>query len=236
MSRNDGQMILYVGVSRSGKSVPVKRIAEAHPRVLAWDPKGEYAFQLGFHHCTTKEELLAAVLDTTGAGKIAFTHSDPKMFEFWCEIAFNFNRQAPAVLIAEELAAVTNSSKASGAWGRLVNQGLAYEPLILATVQRGQEVDKSVMNNASFVHVCMHNTDDDAEYIARKLGVDIDLVPRKPLEFFQWRSGSGVVCSGKIDFKGAVSGNWKEGTPQFRIGNKLQKFTQQGRFSGLNYG
>lgn len=236
MQRNDGQMILAIGVSRSGKSVLIKRIAEKRKRVIAWDPKGEYAFQMGFTACTSPEEFLEAARSTTGDGRIAFIHSDPKMFELFCEVAFNFNRQAPSVIICEELAAVTGTAKAAGAWGRLVNQGLAYEPLILATVQRGQEVDKSVMNNCSFIHVCMHNTDDDALYISRKLGVDIDLIPREKLQFIQWRSGSGVVCSGKIDFNGAKSDIWREGTPQLRVGGKIKRIDDWGRFVGVNYG
>lgn len=235
-TRKDGQMIIAIGVSRSGKSVIIKRIAEKRNRVIGWDPKGEYAFQMGFDACTEPQEFLEKARATTGAGKIAFISSDPKHFELFCQVAFNFNRQAPAAIICEELAAVTGTAKAAGAWGRLINQGLAYEPLILATVQRGQEVDKSIMNNASFIHVAMHNTDDDAAYIARKLGVDIDLIPRKPLEFFQWRSGSGVVCSGKIDFKGANSKIWQQGSPQFRIDGKLKKFSDDGRFVGVNYG
>lgn len=235
-TRKDGQMIILIGVSRSGKSVPLKRIVEKRDRVIAWDPKGEYAFQMGFDACTEPQEFLEKARATTGAGKIAFISSDPKHFELFCQVAFNFNRQAQAAIVCEELAAVTGTAKAAGAWGRLINQGLAYEPLILATVQRGQEVDKSIMNNASFIHVAMHNTDDDAAYIAKKLGVDIDLVPRQKLEFFQWRSGSGVVCSGKIDFKGAKSKIWQEGSPQFRIGGKLKKFSEDGRFVGVNYG
>ncbi|WP_411991368.1 hypothetical protein [Agarivorans sp. DSG3-1] len=235
--RHDGKMILFIGVSRSGKSVPVKRIVEKQKRVLAFDPKGEYVAQMGFKGFTDKGEFLKAVRECTGGGKFSLIASDPKSFQFFCDVAFNWNRQAPAAVVCEELAAVTNSSKAAGAWGRLINQGLAYQPLIIGTVQRGQEVDKTLMNNASFVHVCRHNTDDDAAYIASKLGISVTEIPREPLQFFQWTSDKGIVCRGVIDFKGASGKNWKEGSPRFRAKgkNKLLTLTNSGEFQGVIY-
>lgn len=232
--RNDGELILSMGVSRSGKSVLVKRIAEQFERVIAFDPKGEYVHQMGYEACLTPAEFIEKARATKGAGKLAFVASDPKSFELFCEVAFTFNREAPALIIPEELAAVTGTAKAQGAWGKLINQGLAFGPTILGTVQRGQEVDKSIMNNATYLHICMHNTDDDAAYIAKKLGIDMDVVPRKPLDFIQWRSGQGLLCSGKIDFAGAKSKYWQEGTPRFLINNQPKKLNKT-RFSSVKY-
>ena len=233
--RNDGQLILAIGVARSGKSVLVKRIAEQQAeRVLVFDPKGEYVHQLGFTACLSEQELLEQAKATTGAGKLAFIASSPAEFERFCQVAFTFNRQAPALIVCEELAAVTNTVKARGAWGRLVNQGLAFEPTIIATVQRGQEVDKSVMNNATYLHLCMHNTDDDAQYVAKKLGIALEQVPRQPLAFLQWRSGLGVVCQGQIDFHGKASGHWPDGTPRFFIGKQRCRL-DGARFAEVNY-
>ncbi|WGW00342.1 hypothetical protein QF117_09195 [Vibrio sp. YMD68] len=232
--RNDGELILSMGVSRSGKSVLVKRIAEQFERVMAFDPKGEYVHQMGYEACLTPAEFIEKARATKGTGKLAFVASDPKSFELFCEVAFTFNREAPALIIPEELAAVTGTAKAQGAWGKLINQGLAFGPTILGTVQRGQEVDKSIMNNATYLHICMHNTDDDAAYIAKKLGIDMDVVPRKPLDFIQWRSGQGLLCSGKIDFVGAKSKHWQEGSPRFLINNQPKKLNKT-RFSGVKY-
>ncbi|MBE0470986.1 MAG: hypothetical protein IBX55_15945 [Methyloprofundus sp.] len=201
-TRPDGTIGLYMGITRSGKSTPIKEIVKQRDRVLAFDPKGEYV-QMGFVKCETRAELLKALMDTTGAGKIAFVANSRKDFEFWCDCAFNWNRQKEAVLVPEELANVTNSGKAQDSWGRLINQSLAFNPLILATVQRGSEVDKGVMNNASYLHIAQHQTNDDAEYIASKIGVDVSLIPREQYKFIVWRGGKGLlVRSGSIQKKG----------------------------------
>ncbi|WP_234494849.1 hypothetical protein [Vibrio maritimus] len=232
--RKDGQLILSLGIARSGKSTLVKRIAEQFNRVIAFDPKAEYVTQLGFEACVTPEELISKARDLDSDGKLAFVAHDKKAFELFCEVAFVFNQQKPALIICEELAAVTNVAKASGAWGRLVSQGLAYEPTIIGTVQRGQEVDKSIMNNATFLNICQHQTDDDANYIAKKLGIDVAMVPREPLKFIQWRAGKGLLCAGHIDHAGASSAHWPKGTPRFLINNSPKKLNKT-QFATVKY-
>ena len=214
---SDGTMVLLIGVSRSGKSVFLKRAIESEPRVLAFDPKGEYPAQMEFTKCESRAELLNALQSSPGDARIAYVSRGKKEFDFFCACAFTWNRQAPAVIVCEELAEVTHSGKADGNWGRLVSQGLAFQPTIYATVQRGQEVDKSVMNNATYLHITRHNTTDDQEYIAKKLGCDVCLIPGEPLKFIQWTSDKGVVVNGTVDFvKNRPNKFWKNGQPRFR--------------------
>lgn len=225
--RPNGVLVLAVAISRCGKSVWVKRVTEKHKRVLVFDPKGEYVFQMGFKACYTKSELEEALKNSKGDARIAYVKHDKKEFDFFCDCAFNWNRQAQAVIICEELANVTNSGKASGNWGRLVSQGLAYGPLIIGTVQRGQEVDNSIINNATFLHVGKHSTDDDAKYIAKKLGVTIDRIPREPYRFLQWNAQNGVLVEFSSDLvKGKKNAMWPEGLPRFRtLGGKRKVLT-----------
>jgi len=235
-NRPDGTMILIAGVSRSGKSVFLKRIIEKHRRAIAWDPKAEYQSQLGFTAYHDRHSFLEAIKAAgDGAATIAYTSNNAKDYDFFCDCAFNFNRTAQAAVVCEELGVVTSSGKAAGHWNRLVNQSLAYGPLLVGTIQRGQEVDKTIMNNCSFIHIARHNTDSDAMYMAAKLGIDISVIPREPLKFVQWSSDKGVICEGSIDFKGAKSKVWGEGSPRFLINNKPQKVGSDGRFDGFTY-
>ena len=235
-SRKDGTMILIAGVSRSGKSVFLKRAIEKHKRAIAWDPKAEYQSQLGFDAYHDRHSFLESLKEAgTGNARIAYTSNSAKDYDFFCDCAFNFNRAESAAIICEELGVVTSSGKAAGHWNRLINQSLAYAPLLIGTIQRGQEVDKTIMNNCSFMHIARHNTDDDAIYMAHKLGIDLSLIPRKPLEFLQWSSDKGVICSGVIDFKGAASKNWAEGTPRFLVDGKTQPLQNDGRFKNFTY-
>lgn len=225
--RPDGSLILLLGVSRSGKSVYLKALLEKFKRVIVWDPKGEYVAQMGFTECKTKVDLVNAAKSTTGAGRIAFVSQGAKNFDFFCGVAMAWNKQAMCAIIPEELAEVTNAGKAAGNWGRLVSQGLAFGPTIIGTVQRGQEVDKSIMNNATYLHICRHNTESDRRYIADKIGCEPELIPSKPLEFVQWSSDLGIVSRGLIDFKGPKRAAWQRGSPRFsgQIGEAASDLT-----------
>ena len=126
----------------------------------------------------------------------------------------------------EELAAATSSGKASGYWGVLVNQSLGVGAAILAAVQRGQEVDKSIMNASTYMYVCQHNAEDDARYMAKKLGVPLNKIPRKPLHFLIWSPSKGILSIGHVIFRNSIPAFIKAGktNSQLKIGSMCGKF------------
>ncbi len=204
--RKDGIMGLFIGITRSGKSTPIKAMIKSPQkakRVLVWDAKNEYGPSLGLTVLKTLPELLMTLKSTKGNGRFSYvpTDFDKKEFDSFCRLAHIWNRQKEAIIVIEELAAVTNTGKASGYWGVLVNQSLGLGATLFATVQRGQEVDKSVMNASSYLYVCQHNTDDDAKYMAKKLGVELSNIPRQPLKFTLWSPAKGLLAKGIVLFK-----------------------------------
>ncbi len=208
--RNDGLMGLFIGITRSGKSTPIKAMIPKAKRLLIWGAKNEYGPAFNLKVIRSMPQLLNALRKIRGNGKFAFvpTGYSKQEFDQFCRLAHIWNRQKEAVIVIEELAAVTNSSKASGYWGVLVNQSLGLGATILATVQRGQEVDKSVMNASTYLYVCQHNTEDDARYMAKKLGIAIAKVPRMPLRFLIWTPSRGEVVLGYVKFSA-------QGKPRF---------------------
>ncbi len=200
--RKDGIMGLFIGITRSGKSTPIKAMIPKAKRLLIWDAKNEYGLPFKMKVIRTIPQLLIELRKATNYGRFAYvpTGYDKKEFDQFCRLAHIWNRQKEAVIVIEELAAVTNCGKASGYWGVLVNQSLGLGATIFATVQRGQEVDKSVMNAASYLWVCQHNTEDDAKYMAKKLGINLNDVPRIPLNFVVWTSQYGIIAYGVTAF------------------------------------
>ena len=232
-TRKDGLMGLFIGITRSGKSTPIKAMIPSANRLLIWDAKNEYAGQFKLKVIRTMPQLLSVLRGTTGNGRFAYVPTGYNKGEFdqFCRLAHIWNRQKESVIVIEELAAVTNAGKASGYWGVLVNQSLGLGATILATVQRGQEVDKSVMNAATYLYVCQHNTDDDAKYMAKKLGVPVNAIPRVPLEFLIWSPSKGVIESGKVIFKSNVPTFFKHGPGNRR----LTINSKVGLFNGLKF-
>ncbi|MGB0664401.1 MAG: hypothetical protein ACPGMR_11510 [Pontibacterium sp.] len=239
-TRPDGSLGIAIGASRSGKSVLVKRVVENAERALVFCPKGEYASQFGFERITNKEALIKRVREVgKGKARVNFIANSKADFDFFCAVAFVFNMAAQATIVVEEVGQYTNAGKAIGAWGRLITQSLAYGPTILATVQRGQEVDKTILGNATFVHVLRHANQRDREDIASRLDVPVEAVPDEKLKFFQWSSAKGVVCSGSIDFpKNKATKTWPEGTPRFREndnGRAYMTLEPTAKFKGYEY-
>lgn len=212
-NRADGVTVLNIGKSRSGKTSIIKAVEKLHKRKLAFDPKAEWS-QLGFELYEDKATFLEVLKNKPGNAALAFASYNKKDFDFWAACAFNANRESPALLIAEELAAVTDSGKAAGNWGRLINQGLGYEMVLQATVQRGQEVDKTVINNATAINVFQHSTEQDAQSMADRIGVDVSEIPRKPMEFIVWTPVHGIIIK-----KGRVTySNNKPGFSGIKVG------------------
>lgn len=235
-NRVDGSSVLFIGVTRSGKSVPLKRAAEQHKRCLAYDSKGEMHSQLNFEKFTDKHEFLERLIEVgTDDAQIVFVPNSRKDFDFFCDCAFNFNRAKPCAVVCEELADCTNAGKADGYWGVLINQSLAYGITILATVQRGQEVDKTLVNNATFLHITRHATIKDQLYISSSLGIDAQEIPNEPLKFLQWSSDKGIVSKGEITFNKRKSKNWSNGTPEFTAGGQKRTVLPNGQLSGIAY-
>jgi len=232
--RNDGLMGLFIGITRSGKSTPIKAMIPKAKRLLIWDAKNEYGLAFKMKVIRSVSELLITLKKATGNGKFAFvpTGYSKQEFDQFCRLAHIWNRQKEAVIVIEELAAVTNSGKASGYWGVLVNQSLGLGATILATVQRGQEVDKSVMNASTYLYVCQHNTEDDARYMAKKLGVSANKIPRVPLHFLIWSPSKGPVISGLVKFN-------SHGKPIFfkdgAGAKRISISSTCGKFNGLVY-
>lgn len=241
-TRSDGSLIEVIGMTGSGKSVFAKRSVDKDKRVMVFDPKGEFATQFGYHRVHDREEL-KSLLREAGKGeiRISFVASSEPDFQFFCECAFPWIMAAPGTVVVDELADVTTSSKARGSWGRLVKQGRAYGPKIYGLLQRGQEGDKSLMGNASFIHVAAV-AKMDRPYIADKLGIDLERVPgmpkgkKAPFGFLQF-SGDEVVAEGVLDFTKA-SKLWPKGTPRFRSskgGRKVLSIGKDGKFRGVQY-
>lgn len=247
--RNDGIMGLFVGISRSGKSTPIKVFIEKARRLVIWDAKNEYGPVFGLTIIRSLPELLDVLRHCKGAGRFAYVPSgySRKEFDCFCRLAHTWNRQKEAVIVIEELAAVTHAGKAAGYWGVLVNQSLGLGATLLATVQRGQEVDKSIMNNATYLYVCQHNTDDDAKYMANKIGVNVSLVPRVPMRFLIWSPSRGLIVQGRVEYRAegkAVTENSpdtlkRQAKPVFyRSGperKKIKPAVRIGLFHGLRY-
>lgn len=197
--RPDGRLVFSVGASRSGKTQFVLSQLTQSKRLLVWDVEGEFASNYGLEVVEGKQALLRAINGRRKNMRIAYHPKNLKEFDFFCRMAFIAGLIYPLDVVCEELAASTNSGKASGFWGILVSRGLKYGINIYGVAQRGQEIDKSLIGNATIVNICRPNTVQDAEYIAGRFGLELSEIPDADLEMLQ-RHKDRTTTKGKITF------------------------------------
>lgn len=171
---SEGRIILVTGSSGSGKTAWTIQHIKNHPRVLAWDPEGEFAEKPGFTRVNPKQLVTVAASGVTGR----FSFVPPKGsadFDFWARAAWCY-AQTPGekTVIADETSDVTHTGKASGAWGQIIRRGRKHGATVIGITQRPAESDKTIVGNASLIHVCAMWEAHDQEYMAKRLGVPLE--------------------------------------------------------------
>lgn len=198
----DGRLVVIAGASRSGKTAYTVRATKSAARIVVWDVEDQWSKLRGFRRITSRAALLAA-MQKPGPAKIAYVAGGEikDEFDFWAGCVFYWARYSgPAVAVAEELADVTNASKAPGNWGILLRRGLKRGLSIFAISQRWSEADKTAIGNASEFVLFRMSSGDDVKYMSRKTRVPVtELDGLKPLEYVRF-TVTGEMERGKLKF------------------------------------
>lgn len=203
--RKEGELGVYTGSSRQGKTAALKQHIKRHRRVIVWSVK-ETVDRYGevwqdSVRARTLPELKAAIMRAgKGAAHIIYTPQSLKDFEGWARAAHAWGIIAPCSVVAEELADVTTPGKAPDGWGNLVRQGLGWGINIYAVTQRPSESDKTAIGNASYLHCHFMMREQDRVYMAREMNIQPgDLGALKKLEWIE-RWADRTVKRGRVKF------------------------------------
>lgn len=185
------------GNSGTGKSSYIKQIMKGFKRIVAFDPDDEYGTMPGFVRVEKARELVA-ILKAAGAKpvKVAFVGEGKTAFEFWCECVFQFGT---CLAIAEEIADVTNPSKAPPAWGKLIRRGRKFGIKICAVTQRPAEADKTILSNAAYIRSFALGRYSDRLAISREIGLSINVMEKMiPLDWVQFARSDLSLTAGRL--------------------------------------
>lgn len=200
--RPDGRLTFSVGASRSGKTQLVLTMVKTARRLLVWDVEGEFSAKYGLRVIEGRAALARFVMSHGPKPARVAYHGTIADFDWFCRFAFIWGMMAPADIVCEELAASTNAGKARGWWGILVSRGLKYGLNIHGIAQRGQEIDKSLLGNATMVNICRPNTMQDAEYMAGRFGLELSDIPDADLEVLH-RHKNRTLTRSRVRFRGS---------------------------------
>jgi hypothetical protein len=208
-ARNTVSIGAILGASGSGKSslMKLELLAARPPRLLIWDPKGEYG---GFAPAvpgtrsapSSLEDLVRKVCGAGASEKFALSFrpllSRKAMREQFNVFCLAAERARNCFVLVDELADVTEPGWAPEGWERLTRQGRHAGVTIRGASQRPAEIDKSFLGNASRIAVFRMNAESDVTLLAKILGKD----PREvrglvPLEWFERNMLTGDVTEKK---------------------------------------
>jgi len=196
-ARNTVSIGAILGASGSGKSslMKLELLASRPPRLLVWDPKGEYAALAppvpGDRRAPSSlDNLIRKTLQQGERGSFALSFRPVlarrmmrDQFNVFCLTA---ERAGNCFVLVDELADVTEPGWAPEGWERLTRQGRHAGLTIRGASQRPAEIDKSFLGNASRIACFRMNAEGDVKLLARILGVE-DRTVRElaPLEWIE---------------------------------------------------
>ena len=190
---SDGRMMVVTGASRSGKTAGTMQLVADLARLLVWDPDDEW------HNarCVRVDDPLALIkklFETVrhGSGRVCYVPDRLSRFDWFCRVAFNWGalgwvREVPTSVVIDELASVTGTAKAGGAYGEFVRRILKKRTSLYGITQRPAECDKTIMANLSAIRCYRMQKASDREYMAREMdGPSVEeIATLQPLEYFE---------------------------------------------------
>jgi hypothetical protein len=198
MSANNASIMAVLGSSGSGKSTFIKRtLSRGHPRLLIWDPMGEYEGAV----IAGTADLLAGL--KAKKFRLVFRPSpDPakrvSQFDFVCRAALAAGH---LTLVVEELRFVTTPSRAPLGWAQVCLTGRHRGLKVYGASQRPASIDKDFLGNCTAVRTGRLAYPEDAKAVCKVMGVPPGEIEKlKPLEWIEKDMATGKISSGVLTF------------------------------------
>ena len=203
MQTNDGVLVVVSGSSRCGKTAKTERLTRPYKTIFVWDIEAQWCKVRGYKKVTSIQDLKNIVIEGR-KGKYAYVSAGDfkNDFEKFCACVMHYGVAfGQCAVVAEELSDVTSVSKAGDNWGMLLRRGLKRGISIYAISQRWAEADKTAFGNASEYYIFTQSSMDDARYMSKKTGIDINRIwALNPLEFLHFQKNGKILNGGKVTF------------------------------------
>jgi hypothetical protein len=176
-------------MSGSGKTTFVRQIIRRRQpkRQILWDPdedhqaihirsRARFARELSKAYRSGQPFRLALVVDANEAN-----------FEWWAGcIRPLLDARRPILVVAEEISDVTRTAKAPPNWGTLARRGRKWGCDVIATTQRPQEADKTIVTQAGILWSGFLKRPEDRKAMASELDVPVSRLEKlKRLEYLR---------------------------------------------------
>jgi len=181
--------LVACGMSGSGKTTFVRQELRCRQpkRQILWDPdedhhaihirsRARFARELAKAYRSGQPFRLALVCQATETN-----------FEWWAGcIRELLDARRPILVVAEEISDVTRTAKAPPNWGTLARRGRKWGCDVIATTQRPQEADKTIVTQAGTIWCGFLKRPQDRQAMASELDVPVSRIEQlKRLEYLR---------------------------------------------------
>ena len=197
------------GATGTGKTAwTLQQIAALKPRrLMVWDPKHDHTLQgLGTAYTEWPQFVRACTAKAFQARYLMSHDHDPhEQFAAFCALAW---REGNVVMFVDELAEVTQASRAPAAWRKIVNVGRSYDQgrksiSVIGVSQTPTEVDKSFLGNCDLIHTGRLGNVAAAKTFAQQWGIGAaEITGLQPLHWLEKRDTSPEIRRGVLSFSG----------------------------------
>ncbi|OBU24958.1 hypothetical protein C0Z01_14180 [Photobacterium kishitanii] len=197
-----------IGGSGSGKSFYVKSQIQKAGRLLVFDPDDEYAEVKGIVTAYSSKELLILIKKSgvNGRLKVRYVANGKQYFDFVCAVAFMWGN---CCFVAEEIADVTSTAKASENWGKVVRRGRKRGIKIFAVTQRPAEADKTIFTQVAKIRCGRLDGKGDKVRVAENMQCDVNLISNLlPLDFLEFNRKDGSLYAGHKQRRKNIRGKY----------------------------
>lgn len=166
----------YFGSSGSGKTHNIKQDLKHMnaKRVLVFDPEGAFDSRDGFY-CTTNRQTFYRKARESGDIKLTYQGNGQSDFDWWCRVVFALaDKRRPSLIVVDELAGVTTTSKAPPAWHQILTRIRKYRGVVLAGAQSPTEIDKTLMRQKDKMFIGYLERPADHRYMAEETGIPVE--------------------------------------------------------------
>lgn len=196
MKAADAELLAFIGATGSGKTLLVKKWLRARPAgqpLLCWSPyehRDHYAPEFGER--VKADPLELAGIARAGGNAVYVPRRDDadlleRQFAFFCGLALDVGGVA---VLVEEMSLVATSRSAPARWRELVTGGRGEHLSILATTQRPQLCDSSLLDNATEIYCGRLNKGGSKKIMADAMDVPLERVRGlAALQFIYWKAG-----------------------------------------------
>ncbi len=181
--------LVACGMSGSGKTSFVRQeLKRRRPsRLILWDPDEDHTA----HHFKSRAKFARELAKAYRSGqpfRLALTiEASESNFEWWAGCVRELmDARRPITAVAEEISDVTRTGKAPPNWGTLARRGRKWGVDVIATTQRPQEADKTIVTQAGTIWCGFLKRPEDRKAMASELDIPVsDLESLKALEYYQ---------------------------------------------------